>query len=93
MAGVMRSGRAKIPKSTRKTVILGNFTASHVAVYRFTNGGKTGTPVKIFEKGGASELHILDWGDSIDLGVSKKNIEVEAGANDAEIVYEFLALA
>lgn len=93
MAGVIRSGRAKIPKTTRKTVILGNFTSNHVAVYRFTNGGRTGEPVKIFEKSSTTELHVLAWGDSIDLGVSKKNIEVEAGSIDAEIVYEFLALA
>jgi hypothetical protein len=95
MTGAIRSGRVSVVASGNKTVILGKFSAAHMAMYRFTNGGKDGTAVTINERlanGTLSPLHTLEWGDSVDVAVSDKSIVVQAGAKDAEVVFDFLGL-
>jgi hypothetical protein len=89
MNGSSRSGRVLIKASAKKTVIVA-MPGSHMALYRFINSGKEGDTVKILEKGVAAELHKLEWRDSIDVFVKNKDIEIEAGAKDAEIVVDML---
>lgn len=95
MTGAIRSGRVSVAANGKKTVILGKFSAAHMAMYRFTNGGKDGTAVTINElnnNGSLTVLHSLEWGDSVDIAVADKSIVVQAGANDAEVVFDFLGL-
>lgn len=95
MTGAIRSGRVTVAANGKKTVILGKFSAAHMAMYRFTNGGKDGTAVTINElnaNGTLTAMHTLAWGDSVDVAVADKSIVVAAGANEAEVVFDFLGL-
>lgn len=94
MTGAIRSGRVTVAATGNKVVILGKFSAAHMAMYRFTNGGKDGTAVTIHEANATSPpMHTLAWGDSVDVAVGDKSIIIKAGAKEAEVVFDFLGLA
>jgi len=92
-----RSGRVTIEATLTKTVIVAGLSGNSRAMYRFFNSGKEGSKITIHEStGGTSptltKLADLDFKDSVDVPVTKKQIVVEAGSQSAEVVYDFLGL-
>lgn len=91
MAESIRSGRVSIPAAGTRLIITGSLTGSAIAMYRLINSGKAGDKVEVLENG--TKIAELAWGDSIDIGVKQKKIEVKAPAGAAAVVYDFLGLA
>ena len=92
-----RSGRVTLEAGEKKPVIAAGLSGNSRAMYRFFNSGKEGSTITIHEStGGTSptltKLADLDFKDSVDVPVTKKEIVVEAGSTNAEVVYDFLGL-
>jgi len=95
MANASRSGRVTLDPGEKRTVIAGNLSGNTAAIYRFFNSGRKGDTIKILEEVGSgfSDLAEVKWKDSVDVPVNKNAISVEAGTEEAEVVYDFLGLA